>query len=187
MRSNASLDSSEFLAQEFWSWFCKLSLFDIPNRWSNLVLDSYNTKPNRATYALRVSSRVPNLPFSSLFFLKKEKKHSLIVSYSSFPSFNNWQIDFSYYTWKYTRFRVSSPPFFPSPSSSRYVSPRLLPCSAPSLPCWNPSCMSPWVPSSGSKRSPMKHIAAMISQEQTSAAAFFPARFRPLRCIPDAS
>jgi len=27
-RSNASLDSSGFLAQRFWSWFCKLTLFD---------------------------------------------------------------------------------------------------------------------------------------------------------------
>ena len=30
-RSKVSLDSSGFLAQEFWSWFCKLPLFDTPN------------------------------------------------------------------------------------------------------------------------------------------------------------
>ena len=48
MRSKTSLDSSGFLTQGFWSWFCKLLLFDTSNYWSNPILESLEHKPNKA-------------------------------------------------------------------------------------------------------------------------------------------
>ena len=41
MRSKTSLDSSEFLVRGFWSWFCKLTLFDTPNGRSKCVLEFF--------------------------------------------------------------------------------------------------------------------------------------------------
>jgi hypothetical protein len=40
-RSKALLDFSEFLVRGFWSWFCKLALFDTPNGRSKCVLEFF--------------------------------------------------------------------------------------------------------------------------------------------------